>query len=159
MQRGSAIALVDDNRLVLHSLAAVLQDAGFIVHDFECPTSLLQSNVLHCLDCIVTDMDMPGMNGCELQAHASIICPLVPVVFLTGSTDERARQNALQRGALAFLSKPTRTADLIDVVTSAVALHRSLKDAFPSDLREPGMPADRSERQDAAYLLHAVAGS
>ena len=83
MQKNATIALVDDSEMIRLTMSAILEDAGFIVHSFSCPTQLLQSNVLQAIDCLVTDFDMPVMDGCELQLHLKGRRPLLPIIFVT----------------------------------------------------------------------------
>ena len=117
----ATIALVDDNKMIRELLGQILKDEGFIVHAFGCPTELLSSAALAEADCLLTDLDMPIMNGCKLQANVTRRRPELPVVFITGSDDEDQRQLALDQGAFAYLKKPARLVELVAVLHDAKA--------------------------------------
>ena len=63
---------------------------------------------------ILSDINMPGMSGLDLQKWLIEEGHRIPVIFLTGFPDENVRSRALKAGALAFLSKPLDHRDLVD---------------------------------------------
>ena len=121
MNSKATIAVVDDNDLIRTTLELILTKHGFIVLAFSCATELLNSTALRDADCVLTDLEMPKMDGCELQAYLALIRPDLPVVFMTGNDDEQRRSSALRDGAFAYLRKPTPCAHLLAVLEDAAA--------------------------------------
>jgi putative two-component system response regulator len=69
-------------------------------------------------DLILLDIQMPGMDGFEVmrQLQAGGATQKIPVIFLTGESDNKIRQRALDMGARGFVTKPIDTAVLNDTV-------------------------------------------
>src|SRR5690349_1517460 len=80
----SFIAIVDDDQRVLESLEELLESAGHAVRTFSSAQGLLASDIVGQIDCLVTDIGMPGMDGFELQRVMSERRPDVPVILITG---------------------------------------------------------------------------
>ena len=83
----SVVAIVDDDRRLLESLEDLLESAGHAVRVFSSAHSLLNSNALPEIDCLITDIGMPGMDGFELQRVMSERRPDLPVILITGRHD------------------------------------------------------------------------
>ncbi len=80
----SVIAIVDDDQRLLESLEDLLESAGHAVRAFSSAQTLLNSNALPEIDCLITDIGMPGMDGVELQRLMSEKRPDLPVILITG---------------------------------------------------------------------------
>jgi FixJ family two-component response regulator len=80
----SVVAIVDDDRRLLESLEDLLESAGYAVRAFSSAHTLLNSNALPEIDCLITDIGMPGMDGFELQRLMSERRPRLPVILITG---------------------------------------------------------------------------
>jgi FixJ family two-component response regulator len=80
----SFVAIVDDDHRVLESLEELLESAGHAVRTFSSAQGLLASGVVGEIDCLVTDIGMPGMDGFELQRVMNEQRPDVPVILITG---------------------------------------------------------------------------
>jgi FixJ family two-component response regulator len=80
----SVVAIVDDDRRLLESLEDLLESAGHTVRAFSSAQKLLSSNALPEIDCLITDIGMPGMDGFELQRLMSERRPDLPVILITG---------------------------------------------------------------------------
>jgi FixJ family two-component response regulator len=76
------------------------------------------------LDCVILDVQMPGLNGIEVQTHIRRIHKDMPVIFITAHDDRAAREQALAGGALAFLRKPCNDALIIRTLDAALGRHR-----------------------------------
>jgi FixJ family two-component response regulator len=68
------------------------------------------------------DVQMPGLNGLELQSRLITDGHRVPIIFITACNDENARAQVLKAGALGYLVKPFEEADLLTAIN--VALRR-----------------------------------
>ena len=80
----SVVAIVDDDQRLLESLADLLESAGHAVRAFPSAQALLNSKALPEIDCLITDIGMPGMDGFELQRVMSERRPGLPVILITG---------------------------------------------------------------------------
>ena len=73
--------------------------------------------------CVITDLQMPGLTGIELQEALQSQGRHVPVILITAYANETQRTRALDRGAVGFLSKPFDEDMLIGCLTAAIKLH------------------------------------
>jgi len=114
------LAVVDDDLRVRRSLEQLFRSAGMEHILFSSAAEILSSNKLSSIGCLVTDVRMPGMNGCELQQRLGSIVPDLPVIFLTAHQDDDVRNRALRQGAFAFLQKPFDGEELLSLVKLAL---------------------------------------
>ena len=70
--------------------------------------------------CIILDLCLPGLSGLELRKQLDAAGRMLPVIFITAHANEQVREQALQAGAVAFLSKPFNDQDLLDVLALGV---------------------------------------
>ena len=130
----STILLVDDQRDILrllHSTLATLKNEGLEV--IEAPSgeeALLEVSRRHRIDLLVADYLLPGMTGVELMHKVRIRHPDVKVIWITGMTDSKARDEMLNAGAVAIFDKPIPLADFLDMVERNLGLVRTI---FPSE--------------------------
>ena len=82
--RPTVVAIVDDDPRLLESLGDLLESAGFRVRAFSSATALLEEASLNEIDCLVTDIGMPVIDGHELRRRATRLRPSLPVIFITG---------------------------------------------------------------------------
>lgn len=101
----STISIVDDDREVRSSLTSLLRSAGYSVKSFEAAESFLAGGVGDNA-CLLTDLNMPGMSGLDLQEELQRRGAAIPVILMTAFPTEEAKTRALRRGAAAFLTKP-----------------------------------------------------
>ena len=78
------VAVVDDDQRLLESLEDLLESAGHAVRLFSSAQTLLDSNAVPEIDCLITDIGMPGMDGFELQRLMRQRRPGLPVILITG---------------------------------------------------------------------------
>ena len=97
----SVVAIVDDDRRLLESLEELLESAGHAARTFSSAQTLLNSNALPEIDCLITDIGMPGMDGFELQRLIREKRPDLPVILITGRHEiaelPRAKHNRFFR--------------------------------------------------------------
>ena len=117
---GTAIAIVDDDRLVRKSLGRLIEAAGLRVKAFASAEEFLRSGDLQKTACLVLDVRLSGMNGLELQRQLAAAQHRVPIIFMTAHSDEETRARALQAGAIGFLYKPFREDALLEAIRTAL---------------------------------------
>jgi FixJ family two-component response regulator len=118
-KKGALIAIVDDDASVCEALESLLESIGFRTTSFTSARSFLDSSELPDVSCVVLDVQMPNMDGLELQRHLAGTNP-IPIIFITAHRDEKTRERALRAGATSFLNKPFSDDALIDSLRSAL---------------------------------------
>jgi FixJ family two-component response regulator len=122
----SIIYLVDDDKRIRESLTAMLTSVGHHVITFESATAYLSFPKPDVPACLILDLQLPGMNGLELQQElTSTGGP--PVIFLTAHGDISSTVKAMKAGATEFLLKPFNSAELISAVKSAIRKDREVR--------------------------------
>jgi len=129
MNSSPTICVVDDDPAVRHSLQWLLESAGHQVVAYSSAERFidaLEQNGCGChfdfsgCACLVLDLQMPGMDGLELQRSLACRCPCLPVIFISGHADERQIEQAMAAGAAAFLTKPFNDELLLEHIRQAL---------------------------------------
>jgi FixJ family two-component response regulator len=118
--RKNLISLVDDDESVRRSTTLLIESFGFHAAPFESAESFLKSGQLQETACLIVDVQMPGMNGLELQSHLANAGYEIPIIFITAYDNKESRQQALQAGAIAFLGKPFNDQLLLQAIRAAL---------------------------------------
>jgi FixJ family two-component response regulator len=117
------VAVVDDDQSVLRSLEYLLESADYAVRLFASGAELLDSGYLTQIDCLISDIDMPGMEGFELLRLVHAARPALPVMLITGYPDTLKRLPALGASMPRFFTKPFHAPELLAALSEA--LHAS----------------------------------
>ena len=118
--RGNLISLVDDDESIRRTTTLLIQSFGFQAAAFESAESFLKSGQLHETSCVIVDVQMPGMNGLQLQRYLAASGYRLPIIFITAYDNKESRQQAMQAGAVAFLGKPFSDERLLQTIRSAL---------------------------------------
>ena len=121
LKPGSLIAVVDDEESVCRALERLLRSVGFDVETFASGAAFLESRARWRADCVVLDVHLPGLSGCDVQAHLGEAAQDVPVVMITGRDSEEMREQAFAAGAAAYLRKPVDDQTLLSTLAAAIA--------------------------------------
>ena len=114
------ISIVDDDESVRRTTTLLIQSFGFQAAAFESADSLLKSGQLQETSCLIVDVQMPGMNGLQLHRHLAASGYRIPIIFITAYDNKESRQQAMQAGAVAFLSKPFNDDLLLEAIRATV---------------------------------------
>lgn len=117
---GNLISIVDDDESVRRTTTFLVRSFGFRAEAFESAETFLSSGCLNDTSCLVVDVQMPGMNGLELQGQLAAAGSRVPIIFITGYNDRESRRRAMQAGGVAFLAKPFSDERLLQAIRSAL---------------------------------------
>ena len=115
------IVCVDDDQAICEAMLALLKALGFAAEAFLSAEALLHSGALDDIACLITDVQLGGMSGLQLQTRLIELGYHIPIIMITAFSDERIRNQALSAGAICFLSKPFLKADLLSCIHSALA--------------------------------------
>lgn len=116
------VFVVDDDPSVRKSLARLLRSAGYHAESFATAVEFLEHRRVHdAPGCLVLDVQMPGLNGLELQQELLDSPNPIPIVFITGHGDIPMSVTAMKAGAVDFLAKPFQDEDLLRAIREASA--------------------------------------
>src|SRR6516164_9885634 len=115
------ISIVDDDDFVRESIRTLVESLGYEVATFESAERFLESERLPQTSCLITDLQMPGLSGLDLQGRLIGDGHCIPVIFVTAFPDEKFRVRAMRAGAVGFLSKPFDESLLISCLDSALS--------------------------------------
>jgi FixJ family two-component response regulator len=115
----SIIAIIDDDEHVLESLKNLLESHGYRVLPYNSASEFLSHQVLFDIDCLVSDVSMPTMDGLELQLLVGIDRPDLPVILITARPDVNL-SNVASANNRGFFQKPFDCSTLLQAVASAI---------------------------------------
>ena len=119
------VAVVDDDQGILRSLEYLLESADYGVRLFTSATDLLASGCLSVVDCLISDIDMPGMDGFELLRLVHASRPGLPAILITGYPDTLKRVPFLGDTQPRLFTKPFKGPELLAAVGDAVRRSRA----------------------------------
>lgn len=116
------VLIVDDDREMRALLADVLGEAGYDVTEAADGARALIRLRSESFAAIILDKNMPGLSGLDLLPGLRTICPETPVILITAFGDVGTYVDAMEKGATAYIFKPFRMQELLEVLQRAVAL-------------------------------------
>jgi CheY-like chemotaxis protein len=120
MTKRALIAIVDDDESIRVMTATLMRSLGFAARGFASAEQFLQSPELGETSCLISDVQMPGISGLELQSRLASENCRTPIIFITAFPDPRIQERALADGAVCFLTKPFDGQTLIQCVDRAL---------------------------------------
>lgn len=120
LQPSAVVHIVDDDFSVRTAVSRVLRASGYNVSQYDSADQLLENLPAAARGCILLDLQMPGLNGSQLQEALSKIEFELPIIFLSGHGDIPASVRAIKAGAEDFLSKPASKKVLVEAVERAL---------------------------------------
>src|SRR5215469_15425313 len=144
------VYVVDDDVSVREALSSLIRSAGLTVKTFASASDSLRGLEKEQPGCLVLDIQLPDINGFELQQELATREIQIPIIFLTGHGDIPMSVRAIKAGAVEFLTKPFDDEYLLEAIRSAIAsknrnecsVERFAKDGFgESTGPERGMPS------------------
>jgi FixJ family two-component response regulator len=115
------IAVVDDDSSILSALRRLLRARSWTAATFQSGLQFLASLTDRLPDCLILDLQMPGMSGLEVQQALARKNIKIPTIIITSNSDVGMRERCIAAGAAAYLLKPIRCADLFTAIEAAVA--------------------------------------
>jgi len=122
-----SVYLVDDDVEIVANIATFLRDKHFDVRTFSSGDDFFKAFPLNSPAVIVLDMQMPGLNGLDIQARLNAQHVDVPIFFLSGDSKSQQIIDALKNGAYEFLLKPVMPNVLLDLLTHSFEQQANLQ--------------------------------
>jgi FixJ family two-component response regulator len=116
----SLVAIVDDDEEVCIGMTSLVRSLGYEAMAFPSAEDFLGCEQRRDTSCLISDVQMPGMNGLELQRVLMSEGSTLPIIFITAFPDDQVQQIALRAGAWCFLSKPFNGDKLITCLETAL---------------------------------------
>jgi FixJ family two-component response regulator len=114
------ISIVDDDAWAREGIKDLVMSLGYQALGYESAEQFMGSSRIEDTACLISDVQMPGASGLELQDFLLALGYRTPIIFVTAYPNEELRSRALGAGAVGFLSKPFDEQALIDCLTRAV---------------------------------------
>ena len=106
MNRIPLIAIVEDDDAVRQSLASLMRSLGYDVVGYASAESCLGAGSNSTPDVLITDLQLPGMSGTDLQRELAACGRSVPTIVMTAFPSEQTQRVAEKQGAFAYITKP-----------------------------------------------------
>jgi FixJ family two-component response regulator len=117
---GFVIAVVDDDQSVLDALEGLLESADYAVRVFASAAALIESPSLGEIDCLISDIGMPIVDGRELVRMVQAVRPGLPIFLITGHPEMLHRSPADEPGHYRVFRKPFDGQELLTAVADAL---------------------------------------
>jgi FixJ family two-component response regulator len=122
------ISIVDDDESVRQATKSLVRALGYKALAFGSAEEFLESAQVEGTACLITDVQMPGLTGVELQDRLISEGRQLPMIFVSAFPDERLAQRVIQNGAIAYLHKPINEDYLVEHIDTALSNRRSSTD-------------------------------
>jgi FixJ family two-component response regulator len=151
------VHIVDDDASFLTATSRLLRASGFAVKTFSSASDFLAQLDIDAPGCVVADLQMPGLNGLDLQQALAQSRNPLPVLFLTGHGDIASTVRAMRSGAEDFLEKRAPKGELLDAVKRAIA--RDARERMTrARQRELRARFDALSKRELEVLAHVIQG-
>ena len=114
------ISIVDDDQSIREATMSLLKSHGFRAEVFCSAEEFLNSPSAKETKCLILDVQMPGMNGLELQQRLNSESRGIPIIFISAHENPEVRREAMRAHAIDFLSKPFSEEALLRAIHSAL---------------------------------------
>jgi len=151
--KGALVYVVDDDVSAREGVAGLLRSAGLMAKTFAIGEEFLAAPRTKTPSCLVLDVDLPGLNGLDLQQKLAKSDTQVPIIFLTGHGNIPMSVRAVKAGAVNFLTKPVDDEELLNAVRQCVT--SPFEDEFDQNLG--GMVGESAEFRAVFKAIQVVA--
>src|SRR6185503_13971614 len=119
------VFVVDDDESVREALEGLIRSAGWKVEAFGSARQFLARSRTDAPTCLVLDLQLPDLNGLDLQRQMAEGHNEMPIVFISGHGDIPTTVKAIKAGAIEFLTKPLVDGDVLESMRQAIARDRT----------------------------------
>jgi FixJ family two-component response regulator len=128
-QAEPTVFVVDDDPSVRRSTERLVRSMGFNVQTFATAKEFRERARIESPSCLVLDVHLPGSSGLDLQQELVQAGVQIPIIFITGRGNIPMSVRAMKGGAVEFLTKPTRSRDLLTAIRAAIERARAAHQA------------------------------
>jgi FixJ family two-component response regulator len=121
---GTLVYVVDDDVSAREGVARLICSAGLMAKTFASGEEFLAAARSKVPGCLILDVNLPGLNGLDLQQEIAESDAEIPIIFLTGHGDIPMTVHAVKAGAANFLTKPVDDEELLQAVRQALERSR-----------------------------------
>jgi FixJ family two-component response regulator len=115
------IHIIDDDEAIRRALARLVGSLGMEARTFRSPKEFLDQEELNDVQCMLLDVQLPGMSGLDLYERMVSGGRELPVIFITAHPDEISRSRARMLNAVAYLEKPFDEKQLLSAINKALS--------------------------------------
>jgi two-component system response regulator FixJ len=151
------VQIVDDDQSFLTATSRLLRASGFAVRTFSSASDFLAQRDADAPGCVLADLQMPGMNGLDLQSALARSRNPPPILFLTGHGDIPSSVRAIRGGAEDFLEKCAPKEKLLEAVSRALARDAQEREERARQ-RQLRARFDMLTKREVEVLSHVVQG-
>jgi FixJ family two-component response regulator len=119
------VFVVDDDPSVRRATERLVRSMGFNVRTFASAKEFTEHARVESPSCLVLDVHLPGLSGLDLQRQLVDAGVQIPIIFITGRGSIPMSVRAMKEGAVEFLTKPTRSRDLLAAIRAAIDRDRA----------------------------------
>jgi len=119
-RRSGTVYIIDDDASFLKSMSRLLGAVGYTVQAFDSAQEFIEQLSPEMSGYVVTDLQMPGMDGLKLQEALGKAANPLPIIFLTGQGDIPTSVSAMRSGAEDFLVKRAPKEELLEAIERAL---------------------------------------
>jgi FixJ family two-component response regulator len=127
MAQRNVIAVMDDDEGVRDATGALLSAFGYCTELFASAEEFLSAALTSKAKCLVVDIQLGEVSGLDLGRQLAATGFKLPIIFMTGSKDERLRRQALDLGCVALLHKPFPAERLLEAIKKALGLNPAIE--------------------------------
>ncbi|MBI4006374.1 MAG: response regulator transcription factor [Gammaproteobacteria bacterium] len=157
MHSEGTVFVVDDDESVLDSLVVLLTSAGLKVIPYGSGLTFLRAYDPAIRGCLVLDIQMPDMNGLELQEKLTEKQATMPIIMITGHGDIKMAVKALKRGAFDFIEKPFTDDVIINCIYNALEFHEKARNKNENVIKINELVAQLTMREREVFI-HLIRG-
>jgi FixJ family two-component response regulator len=153
------IFVVDDDRSILKAIKRLLESNGYHVEIFPSAQAFMEFDYeIKGPACLILDVMMPEISGLDLQETILSWDISLPIVFITALHDVPTSVNAMKKGAIDFLTKPYKEADLLSAIQSALQKDLKIRAAANelTNLKRRFALLTPREREVLSYVIGGV---
>ena len=149
------VFIVDDDPSVRRSIERLVRSMGFAVQTFASAKEFTDHVRVEGPSCLVLDVHLPDLSGLDLQRELARSGVQIPIIFITGRGSIPMSVRAMKEGAVEFLTKPTRSRDLLVAIQTAIDRDRASRRAHREvdALRERYARLTQREREVMALVM------
>jgi len=148
------VYLVDDNPAIRLHLKVLLVSKGYGVHEFDSAQAFLDGHIKLEHPCVlVLDMRMPKLRGLDLQKHLNAHDIFVPIIFISGESNQQEIIDAMKGGAFEFLWKPFKSDDMLAAIQRGISLDRNNTNLIQRKSKLNSLKLSLTHQENKVFLL------